>query len=181
MAEEAKSIENSDEDSLIFVGFELRLSDDRLSGQYHGILEAKVQGLWGRVCMAGWNEAAANVTCRSLGYLGGSVYLHIVKNSLPFVMSNVTCTGTEPSLDKCQSQSWGDQYNCKYGDNDAGALCYNSTGKNSTLTCLTLYIPRLFIIIVFSSSYWLFTIVELRGFMAVKESDSGTINIHTVT
>ncbi|XP_046574468.1 LOW QUALITY PROTEIN: deleted in malignant brain tumors 1 protein-like [Haliotis rubra] len=112
-------------------GFQIRLAADGLSKDYHGIVEVKKNGVWGRVCMQGWDDMDASVACRSLGFKGGVAYLHIVKNTNAILMRNFRCSGNETSLDKCPHHETADKQNCNYDSNDAGVICYNKTA-----TCL---------------------------------------------
>lgn len=95
----------------------------------HGIIEARIDGVWGRVCMSDWDDADASVACRHIGYAGGVAYLHIMKNRKPILMRGTKCTGTEKRLDKCPHHTTPDLQNCTFNSNDAGVLCYNKTGK----------------------------------------------------
>ncbi len=90
-----------------------------------------MNGVWGRVCMQDWDDRDANVTCKELGYAGGVAYLHIMKNRKPILMRGVKCTGLENSLDDCVHSENSDLDTCSFNSNDAGILCYNSTGKNN--------------------------------------------------
>ena len=90
-----------------------------------------MNGVWGRVCMQDWDDRDANVTCKELGYAGGVAYLHIMKNRKPILMRGVKCTGLENSLDDCVHSENSDLVTCSFNSNDAGILCYNSTGKNN--------------------------------------------------
>ena len=124
------SVECSNE-TIVDDGFQLRLSTDSLAGQVHGILEVKVGGIWGRICLHNFDDTDASVACRQLGFEGGVAYLHIMKNDRPVLMRDVSCNGSEMSLDDCESKKLSpDLDNCNYGSNDAGVVCYNVTGKS---------------------------------------------------
>ena len=107
----------------------MRLASDGLSRRYHGIIEVKKNGVWGRVCMQGWDNKDANVACRQLGYKGGVAYLHIVKNTKAMLMRNFQCLGTESTLAQCARDETSDVSNCSFDANDAGVVCYNKTGN----------------------------------------------------
>ena len=111
-------------------GFEMRMSTDSLAGSFHGIIEVKVEGIWGRICLHNFDDTDASVACRQLGFDGGVAYLHIMKNDRPVLMREVTCAGNETSLDQCASEKFSpDLKHCNYGSNDAGVVCYNITSK----------------------------------------------------
>lgn len=129
------SIECSEEE-IVDSGFETRLSTDSLAGRFHGILEVRIDGIWGRVCLHNFDDTDASVACRQLGFDGGVAYLHIMKNDRPVLMRDVNCTGNETSLDQCASEKFSpDLSHCNYGSNDAGVVCYYVTGKDLGYIC----------------------------------------------
>lgn len=76
-----------------FTGFKVRLAPDSLASDLHGILEVRVNGIWGRVCLHEFDDRDAGVACRQFGYDGGVAYLHIMKNEKPVLMRDVQCIG----------------------------------------------------------------------------------------
>lgn len=50
-------------------------------------MEIRVNGVWGRVCMNSWDDRDVNVICKKLGYVGGVVYLYIMKNRKLIMMN----------------------------------------------------------------------------------------------
>ena len=75
------------------IGVEFRLALDSLSSRVHGIIEARVKGIWGRVCLHNFNDNDASVACRHFGFDGGVAYLHIMKNDRPVLVRDVQCIG----------------------------------------------------------------------------------------
>ena len=47
----------------MFPDFDMRLSEGD-----HGILEIRINGVWGTVCRDHFGQAEAHVVCKSLGY-----------------------------------------------------------------------------------------------------------------
>ncbi|KAK3097605.1 hypothetical protein FSP39_011331 [Pinctada imbricata] len=114
-------------------GFEIRLAPDSLASKVHGIVEVKVNGIWGRVCMKSWDDNDANVACRNLGFAGGVAYLHIMKNRKPILINKVNCMGNESKLEQCSFSTDPDLTNCSFNSNDAGMLCYKDKGIHYNL------------------------------------------------
>ena len=72
----------------------MRLAYDSLASRMHGILEVRINGVWGRVCLNNFDDTSASVACRQLGHEGGVAYLHIMKNDKPILMTDLKCKGT---------------------------------------------------------------------------------------
>lgn len=87
--------------------------DVRLVGgpdQYTGLLEVFFNGVWGTICRTSFNDSAAQVVCKQLGYLGG-----VAAMSTPYGrgegvvwLENVQCSGAEENLSECSHSSWGE-------------------------------------------------------------------------
>ena len=60
---------------------------------------------------------------------GGVSYTHIFKHLGPIGFRDVACTGRETSLSQCPNKTSPDLDNCAFNANDAGVICYNSTGE----------------------------------------------------
>ncbi|KAK6179246.1 hypothetical protein SNE40_011650 [Patella caerulea] len=108
-------------------GFKLELEADTAGG-ISGYLKVQLNGVWGGVCSAGFDNKAATVACEQLGFKGGVPYNPslYMRNIRPVLMTDVKCTGTETSLDACvhstTSKNWCDYYSPR-----AGVLCYNTS------------------------------------------------------
>ncbi|XP_053406028.1 deleted in malignant brain tumors 1 protein-like isoform X2 [Mercenaria mercenaria] len=115
-------------------GFKVRLAPDSLASDLHGILEVRVNGVWGRVCLHDFDDRDAMVACKQFGYDGGIAYLHIMKNDKPVLLRDVQCVGNETTFEQCPSKQMSpDLKNCNYASNDAGVICYrkkNDVGFN---------------------------------------------------
>lgn len=89
-------------------------------------------GVWGQVCGSGtnWNDAAANVTCRQLGYIGGVAYGTVNNTFKPIWVTKLNCNGNETSLAQCITDDWGKPiYTCK----PAYVLCYKQGRMHAAL------------------------------------------------
>ncbi|XP_058628383.1 deleted in malignant brain tumors 1 protein [Onychostoma macrolepis] len=89
-----------------------------------GTVEVLHRGQWGTVCNDGWDLADAAVVCRELDCgepveaLGDA---HFGSGSGPIWMNNAMCTGSESTLKKCGSVTWGLQ---SVGQSkSAGVMC----------------------------------------------------------
>ena len=99
----------------------------RLAGvsgiNYTGRVEVFYQGKWGKICRDEWDIDDVRVVCKQLGFksalaeFNGTDTKH---ENVSIVMSNMACTGTEPSLEFC-TRSDGD-HKC-VDDIGAQALC----------------------------------------------------------
>ena len=90
-------------------------------------MEVFYQGKWGKICRNKWNIDDAEVICRQLGFkravaefIGSDVK---DEDSLPFVMSEVACTGDESELASCDRTDGKLNVDCQKGDKGAQALC----------------------------------------------------------
>ncbi|KAL5493193.1 hypothetical protein EMCRGX_G014334 [Ephydatia muelleri] len=89
-----------------------------------GRVEVQYYGVWGTVCDNYWSINDAKVVCRQLGYNGTArplINAVFGQGTGPIWMNNVTCTGSESSLDRCPFNGWGVN-NCWHGE-DAGVVC----------------------------------------------------------
>lgn len=86
-------------------------------GRCTGRVEVKHQGQWGTVCNAGWNLSAAKVVCQQLG-CGRAILTQRCCNEATqgqgtIWLTQVSCSGQEPSLWDCPSGHWG-KNNCTH-------------------------------------------------------------------
>lgn len=104
----------------------IRLVDG--SNAYEGRLEVYHDGGWGTVCDDGFNDKAATLVCKMLNVSGAipKVYTggHFGAGSLPILLDDVTCDGTENILFDCRHSTWGTN-NCGHGE-DVGVSCFAS-------------------------------------------------------
>ncbi|XP_038648272.1 uncharacterized protein LOC119963342 isoform X3 [Scyliorhinus canicula] len=86
-----------------------------------GRVEIYRNSIWGTVCDDGWDVKAAEVVCRvlncgtALAGDGGTSYRHWSRIIWPF---NVSCDGTELTLDQCSANPWVET-NCQ----EVGVTC----------------------------------------------------------
>uniref|UniRef100_A0A8W8IB64 SRCR domain-containing protein n=1 Tax=Magallana gigas TaxID=29159 RepID=A0A8W8IB64_MAGGI len=113
-------VKNSDKDQSFTV---------KLSQKYHGAVMISQFGQDGTVCVDGWDEREANVTCRQFGYRGGVVLgpQEVFTRRQPVWFSEFNCTGEESKLQDCP-RTTKVSLQCVRSIKDAGVLCYNSTG-----------------------------------------------------
>ena len=112
----------SDNDELFQLALGIRLAG---GGRVYGRVELFYNGEWGTICDDFWGIEDATVICRMLGYdqalyaLGGA---HYGEGTGPIWLDNVTCTGTEPTILRCEKSPWGTN-NCFHAE-DAAVFCF---------------------------------------------------------
>lgn len=86
-----------------------------------GRLEVERNSMWGTVCDDGWDPADSEVACRSLGYpsVGAAFVGSPGPSTLPILMDDVACVGTESELLLC---SYNMNHNCVHSE-DVGVSC----------------------------------------------------------
>ncbi|XP_071487939.1 scavenger receptor cysteine-rich domain-containing protein DMBT1-like [Diadema antillarum] len=89
-----------------------------------GRVEVYYDGQWGTVCDDLWDIEDAHVVCQMLGFEGALRYsccAEYGQGSGPILLDNVQCTGTESTLEDCQSNEYG-VHNCAHYE-DVGVAC----------------------------------------------------------
>ncbi|XP_053380060.1 deleted in malignant brain tumors 1 protein-like [Mercenaria mercenaria] len=101
----------------------------------NGRLEVRHNGTWGTVCDDNFDNHAATVVCRMLGYTGN---LFVAREKAQFGagtgqiwLDDTTCQGNETSLFSCRTNPWG-QNNCGH-DEDVGVDCDPNRDAQVTL------------------------------------------------
>ncbi|GFR47962.1 hypothetical protein Agub_g9766, partial [Astrephomene gubernaculifera] len=121
-------------------------------GPWAGRLEvwSELEGAWGTVCNNGFNDQAARVVCRQLGYMGGRVVgigaftpgatSEIGELSQPFSLSSVVCSGQEGRLADCGYVEGSSQAPCGWDHTgDVAVWCDTSaTGSEPALGAVRL-------------------------------------------
>ncbi|XP_052271750.1 deleted in malignant brain tumors 1 protein-like [Dreissena polymorpha] len=87
-----------------------------------GRVEIFYNNTWGTICDDNFDNLAAKVVCRMLGF-PGSLLAAVAfgsatygKGTGPIWLAYVTCKGTESSLSFCQALDWGNNYCSHYED-----------------------------------------------------------------
>ena len=93
-----------------------------------GRLEVFFQGRWGTVCDDDFNNNAARVVCRQLGFnpVGANAVsrAHFGQGTGPIWLDEVDCTGSEPNIDSCPHNAWG-SHDCSHSK-DVGVICHGA-------------------------------------------------------
>ncbi|XP_069138032.1 scavenger receptor cysteine-rich type 1 protein M130-like [Argopecten irradians] len=116
----------------------------RLRGDsFYGPVEVRRYGLWGYVCASEWDDADAEVTCRTLGYRAGKAVRNYVTDGEAIILGHVKCRGVEQHFGDCILDLFGADAGCYKREAIAGVICINTTdaltfqtrgtGKASTL------------------------------------------------
>ncbi|XP_025112202.1 deleted in malignant brain tumors 1 protein-like isoform X2 [Pomacea canaliculata] len=118
----------------------------RLNGSsvaYKGRVEIMYNGQWGTICDDNWDDHAAQVVCQQLGFVGtlaipmtSASFSNGTGNpSIPILLDDVRCSGSEASISDCNHRTWGTS-NCRHSE-DAGVMCLpqnaQASGLNNTL------------------------------------------------
>ncbi|KAM6965862.1 uncharacterized protein LKV04_018358 [Tautogolabrus adspersus] len=100
----------------------------RLAGSGYTYCSGRVEILsgstWGTVCDDEWDLSDAEVVCRQLNCgtaLSAPGGAHFGEGPDPILLDDVACSGSEHSLNECQSRELG-EHNCKHNE-DAGVVC----------------------------------------------------------
>ena len=113
-----------------------------------GRIEVKHEGVWGTVCSDRWNQRAARVVCRQMGYAGATAAPHRAyfgAGSGPIHLDDVECRGDEETLAQCRHKAAGD-HDCTHAQ-DAGVIC---TPSHAEAACICPFAPLQFSIDVVS-------------------------------
>ena len=100
----------------------LRLVGGNWDGE--GRVEILYSGSWGTVCDDSWDMDDARVACRELGYPDAASALqsaHFGAGSGQIWLDDVSCVGSEDSIENCPHNGWG-SHNCDHNE-DAGVVC----------------------------------------------------------
>ncbi|XP_045465990.1 uncharacterized protein LOC123674890 [Harmonia axyridis] len=116
---------SEESDELCLAPVEVRLVNG--SNRAEGRLEVKYHDVWGTVCDDDFNDDAAKVVCKNLGYKGTVTVkkeAYFGEGKGPIWLDQVTCFGNESKLEKCSHWKWGEN-NCEHNE-DVGVICINS-------------------------------------------------------
>ena len=94
------------------------------SNTREGRVEIFLNNQWGTVCDDGWTTTEANVVCRQLGFglaVAAKSAAFFGRGSGDILLDDVSCSGSERSLDLCSHRGVG-THNCRH-EEDAGVIC----------------------------------------------------------
>ncbi|XP_017770765.1 PREDICTED: uncharacterized protein LOC108558378 isoform X2 [Nicrophorus vespilloides] len=127
---------SDEDDSLCDAPVTLRLVNG--TSRNEGRVEIKYHGTWGTICDDDFNDDAAKIVCRELGYRGSAFVVkdaYFGMGSGPIWLDQVFCKGNETQLSECSHWDWG-EHNCEHSE-DVGVICTNEnspgTARHSNL------------------------------------------------
>ncbi|KAH3792353.1 hypothetical protein DPMN_145847 [Dreissena polymorpha] len=106
---------------------------------FEGTVHAKFNGLYGTICDDAFNDIAASVICRTLGYGSGKAFgnAHFGAGT-GNILFNLQCSGSEFDIDQCSASGWGTT-GCSHVE-DVGVRCEINNlrligGGDATVVC----------------------------------------------
>ncbi|XP_044261620.1 uncharacterized protein LOC123009400 [Tribolium madens] len=96
------------------------------TNRQQGRVEIRHHGIWGTICDDDFNEDAAKVVCKRLGFRGSVVVKkdgYFGAGTGPIWLDQVICSGNESSIENCTHWNWG-EHNCEHSE-DVGVICSN--------------------------------------------------------
>ena len=116
---------NIDTTTPTFRNGDVRLVNTVSNSNTSGRLEVYYRGQWGTVCDDNFNNNAAMVVCRQLGFTPfGAIAVSIARFGRgvgPIWLDNVRCSGLEPNIDSCRHNAWG-SHDCSHSE-DTAVIC----------------------------------------------------------
>lgn len=94
-------------------------------GEHMGNIALSIAGQSYRVCDDYWDDAAATVVCRMLGYNRGGIATtrsYFGSGNFEIILDDVKCLGTETSLEQCFKITGTKKHDCQNNE-FAGAIC----------------------------------------------------------
>jgi len=134
LTENKHKMRSSDGEMVSNVFFPVRLIHNGVVGGKSGRLEVYIAGQWGTICddrfeWQTYNNNAALVVCRTLGFSGGEVFREPqtdekfgVFDAAPILAVGLQCKGTEADIAECGMFWFGDTLNCGHRE-DIGINC----------------------------------------------------------
>lgn len=87
-------------------------------------------GIQGTICAENWDDNAAGVACRQLGYTGGVPFgPRYYSSRTPIWLSSVNCTGKERNINDCTKAVAPVSQTCLSSRLAARVFCYNGNGR----------------------------------------------------
>lgn len=110
--------------------FVLEVELDRAStSRFVGEVSVSLYDVKGSICDDTWNDAAAQVVCREMGFVSGNATRGTVPKRYPILASGVNCTGNEKSLSECQMKPFNETNNCRDSSSRAAFICSKKKGN----------------------------------------------------
>ena len=102
---------------------------DYLFYENYGTAIVKHRSCKGTICKSTtWSRVEADIFCKQVGYQYGGYVINVPNHEVPRCITNVTCNGTEASIEECNYEGWGHMDDCSDAP-EAGVLCFGNSCK----------------------------------------------------
>ena len=91
------------------------------SSYNEGIVEVYYNGKWGSVCYYGWDELAANIVCKQLGYKFAELVNFGTRPQPDILLENIICSNNDTILASCGHYGVGINVKCNHHSYNAVA------------------------------------------------------------